>query len=86
MFAAVKATYAQVGVLDVECGAHVCEAAQVLVVQQDVDGDPALVGRLHQITQQVHVCEHVHHQRDHLQPRRQEGRQQEDNVCQDTLT
>lgn len=54
-------TYTQVRVLNVERGAHVCEVHEVLLIQQDVDGDPAFVGRLHEVTQQVHICEHVHH-------------------------
>lgn len=60
------AAYVQVRVLDVERRAHVREVVQALLVQQDVDGDPALVGRLHEIAQQVHVREDVHHQRDDL--------------------
>ena len=61
-----RRTYAQVRVLDVQGGARVPEVAQVLLVQQDVDGDAALVGRLHEVAEQIHVREHVHHQRYHL--------------------
>lgn len=43
-------TYTEVSVLDIKHGTHVGKVVQVLVVQQDVDRDPPLVGRLHQVT------------------------------------
>lgn len=60
-------TYTEVRVLNIQRGAHFCEVSEVLLVQQDVDGDSALVGRLHEVAEQVHVREHVHHHGDHLQ-------------------
>lgn len=65
--AAVCCTYTEVRVLNIQRGAHACEVSEVLLVQQDVDGDSALVGRLHEVAEQVHVREHVHHHGDHLQ-------------------
>lgn len=59
-------TYAQVCVLDIEHGTHVDKVMQILVVQQDVDGDPPLVGSFHQVAQQVNISKDVHHQRYHL--------------------
>ena len=64
----------EVGALEVQGGAGAAEGVQVVVVQQDVDGDAALTGRLHQVTQQVYVGEHIHHQGDHLGHRARDSR------------
>lgn len=48
-------------------GAHIQEVRHTLAVQQDVNGHGATAGRIHQVLQDVGVCEHVHHYRYHLQ-------------------
>lgn len=61
-----RSTHTQVGVLDLQRRAHVCETAEAALVQQDVDGNSPLVRRLHEVAHQVHVRELVHHHGDHL--------------------
>ena len=48
-------------------GAHVQEVWHSVVIQQDVNGHRTTPRRFHQVLQDLDICEHVHHNRDHLQ-------------------
>jgi len=56
----------QVPSVEVHLVAHLQEVPQVLLGQEQVDGDAAPARGLHEVTQKLHVGEYVHHNSHHL--------------------
>lgn len=51
---------------DLQFVAHLREEVYVAVIEQQVDEDHALVSGLQEVTENLSVCEHVHHDSEHL--------------------
>lgn len=56
----------QVSCIEVHLVAHFQEMPQVLLSEKQVDGDTTPTGGLHEVTEELHVGEHIHHHSHHL--------------------
>ena len=59
-FHTITGPHLEVSVRDLGFVTHLLEELHASLVQEHTDEHPALVGRLQDVTEDLHVCEHVH--------------------------